>query len=520
MGPANAVTTPKGIAMRRFVPSLAAVAALGIVAAAVAGTNAASATATTNSLWSTSDTPVIRAVADDPAGVELGVRVKVAQSGAITAIRFYKGPGNTGSHTATLWSANGHKLATGTLTHETAVGWQTLILPTPVAVSAGATYVASYHAPHGHYADDTGYFTVPRSAGLLTAPRNAGVYAYGRHVAFPTRTWRASNYWVDIVLAPIAPPTTSTTTTSTNTTTTATTMPTPPPTTTTTTSPSPPAGNWPTAATTGAQGPLAPTSGDITLSTTGQVYQNSRVTGTLTVTGCNVTIRNVEVDAGEPYSGNATPDLFAIWNKAPQGCTTTLDHVSVLTNTSGPAPYATEAVRDAYGSTQNISASKFVGQQLGVTVGGGDTIRDSYMELGQTLRGDHNEDILDDGATGLMIEHNTLLNPNGQTSVLSLFTEFGSNRNILVTNNLLAGGGFTCYCGDGARDNVGNPARATDVSFVGNVFWRRYFPTVGQFGPGRAYNPAGGGRWFGNVYMDVNGTPTTETVPQPPLDGQ
>ncbi|HEX5120582.1 MAG TPA: hypothetical protein VFW65_35835 [Pseudonocardiaceae bacterium] len=194
--------------------------------------------------------------------------------------------------------------------------------------------------------------------------------------------------------------------------------------------------------------------------------------------------------------------------------------MSVITSTSGSAPYATEAVRDAYGAKQLITSSRFLGQQLAVAVGAGDTIRDNYIEFGPTMRGDHDEDILDDGTSSPTIEHNTLLNPNGQTSTLSLFTEFGSNRNLLIQDNLLAGGGFTYYRGDGAADNAGKPARASKVSFMDNVFWEKSFPTVGQYGPGRAYNPAGGGQWTGNVYMLADGTLTTRQVPQPPLDGQ
>jgi hypothetical protein len=52
------------------------------------------------------------------------------------------------------------------------------------------------------------------------------------------------------------------------------------------------------------------------------------------------------------------------------------------------------------------------------------------------------------------------------------------------------------------------------------VFWEKYFPTVGQYGPSRAYNPAGGGQWTGNVYMLADGTLTSHLVPQPALDGQ
>jgi hypothetical protein len=481
----------------------------------------ASAAPTVESLWSTSVLPPTPTTLD-PDGVELGTRFTPAVTGLVQGIRFYQGAGNTGTHTGALWSPTGNRLAEGTFTGESASGWQTLVFAQPVPVTADATYTASYWAPAGHYADDEGYFANPRTSGDLTTPADAGVYVYGSQ-SFPRSTWHSSNYWVDVLFAPsaatpqaattTAPPTTSTTTQST------TTQPIAAQSTTTPATGAAPT-SWPIAAGTGASGALTNASGDVTLATNGQVYQNVRLNGTLSVVGCGVTIRNVEVDAGEAYSGNTTPDLFAIWDKAPAGCVTTIDHVSVITDTSGSAPYATEAVRDAYGAKQLITGSKFVGQQLGVTVGTGDTIQDNYIELGPTMRGDHNENILDDGSTGLTVEHNTLLNPNGQTSTLSLFTEYGPNSDFLIQGNLLAGGGYTCYCGDGATDNAGQPARASNVSFVDNVFWEKYFPTVGQYGPGRAYNPAGGGQWTGNVYMLADGTLTSQPVPQPPLDGQ
>lgn len=315
------------------------------------------------------------------------------------------------------------------------------------------------------------------------------------------------------------PPTTTTTVSPTTTTVPPVTTTTVPVTTPPTTTSNPPPTGFPTAANTGASGALSdvtPPTGELILDTPNQVLTNTRVHGTVTVIGCNVTLRNVEVDASEPYNGNASPDLFAIWLKEDPSCNVTLDHVSVLT----PSGYATEAVRDAYGGPATVTSLKAVGQQLGMTVGSGTVMTDSYIELAPTLRGDHNEAILEDGIVGLNLTHNTFLNPNGQTSALSLFTEFGNNSNVMVKNNFLAGGGYTCYCGDGATDNAGQPARASNVSFINNVFGERYFPNVGQYGPGRAYNPAGGGQWTGNVFALADGTVTTQLVPQPALDGQ
>ena len=79
------------------------------------------------------------------ASIELGVKFTASTDGFITGIEFYKSTDNTGMHTGSLWSSTGQLLATGTFTSETASGWQTLVFDTPVAVSAGVTYVASYH---------------------------------------------------------------------------------------------------------------------------------------------------------------------------------------------------------------------------------------------------------------------------------------------------------------------------------------------------------------------------------------
>ena len=127
-------------------------------------------------------------------------------SGTITGIRFYKGPTNTGTHTGSLWSRTGTLLARATFTNETATGWQTVTFSTPVNVTAGTTYVASYHTTNGGYAEDVNYF---KTSGVDRGPLHAlkqgidgnnGVYSYGTNPTFPTSgSTKARNYWVDVV---------------------------------------------------------------------------------------------------------------------------------------------------------------------------------------------------------------------------------------------------------------------------------------------------------------------------------
>jgi hypothetical protein len=154
-------------------------------------------------LFSDAIKPTVEA-ANDAGSYELGVRFTTSVDGTVTGVRFYKGEGNGGTHTGSLWTASGALLATGTFTGETATGWQTLNFATPVLISAGQSYVASYTAPVGRYAADTGYFEQgPAISTPLTAPATGGSVANGVYnvgAGFPTSTYRGANYWVDVVV--------------------------------------------------------------------------------------------------------------------------------------------------------------------------------------------------------------------------------------------------------------------------------------------------------------------------------
>lgn len=156
-------------------------------------------------LFPTSALPALPTENDGDA-VELGVRFRSDAPGRVMGVRFYKGPGNTGTHTGSLWTASGTRLAQVTFTSETASGWQEARFATPVPLTANTLYVVSYHAPVGHYAVTETGFTSAVDAPPLHAPADGdgggnGVYHYGTS-AFPTDTYRATNYWVDVVFQP------------------------------------------------------------------------------------------------------------------------------------------------------------------------------------------------------------------------------------------------------------------------------------------------------------------------------
>ncbi len=141
---------------------------------------------------------------DDPQPVELGVKFRASTRGRILGIRFYKGPLNTGTHIGHLWTATGNPLAKATFTNETALGWQEARFWTPVPIEADVTYIASYFAPNGYYSASVDYFADDHRSGDLVAPSSGsaegnGVYHYAPAPAFPSDTFNATNYWVDVI---------------------------------------------------------------------------------------------------------------------------------------------------------------------------------------------------------------------------------------------------------------------------------------------------------------------------------
>ena len=118
-----------------------------------------------------------------------------------------KGPTNTGVHVGKLWSNSGTLLASVTFTGETASGWQQMNFATPVTITANTTYVASYYAPNGRYSGNgellhLGVDNAPLRALATGEDGGNGVYRYGAGGGFPTNTYNAANYWVDVVFVP------------------------------------------------------------------------------------------------------------------------------------------------------------------------------------------------------------------------------------------------------------------------------------------------------------------------------
>lgn len=144
--------------------------------------------------------------ASDGAGVnyELGMGFQSSVAGRITAIRFWKDGRETGAHTGRIWSGSGTLLASVAFTGETASGWQQQALATPVSIAPNTTYVVSVNTGGTYYVATTeGFATAIVNGPLRSVVGSNG--RYGAPGAFPTSTWRNSNYFRDVVFTASPP---------------------------------------------------------------------------------------------------------------------------------------------------------------------------------------------------------------------------------------------------------------------------------------------------------------------------
>lgn len=151
------------------------------------------------------DVPAVP-LGNDGAAINVGVKFKSTQDGFITALRYYKGAGTTGTHKGQLWTAGGSLIDSVTFTSETASGWQEAAFANPVAITAGITYIAACHSPSGDYAYSNPYFTQAVVNGPLRALASGeegpnGLYIYSSTATFPSNSFQSINYWVDVVFS-------------------------------------------------------------------------------------------------------------------------------------------------------------------------------------------------------------------------------------------------------------------------------------------------------------------------------
>jgi hypothetical protein len=117
-------------------------------------------------------------------------------------------------------------------------------------------------------------------------------------------------------------------------------------------------------------------------------------------------------------------------------------------------------------------------------------IEDSFCDLAlYTGPGDpHLDGFQSGGGDNVILRHNTIRNPNGQTSAIingPNLDVLSPQTNVRILDNLMTGGGFTVYCNAHSEQH---PAQVPTVEFRGNRIARTYYrlystPRSGYWGP-------------------------------------
>ena len=227
---------------------------------------------------------------------------------------------------------------------------------------------------------------------------------------------------------------------------------------------------------------LTESTGNVTVSTPGTVIQNRKINGCVTVNVPNVTIRNSEINC----DGSS-----AIWS----GSTGLLVEDTEIecghkAGQTGLTPSNYTVRRSELFGCENI-----LWAQTNVV------IEDSYIH--DPIRYDpildpHTDSIqAPAGASNIRIDHNRvyggyLNQSNFGNSAIGISASPGTGvTNVVVNNNLMAGGGYTFYC----------PGNDGGFTWTNNRFSRIYVITVGGFGP--IYPNCRQHTHSGNVYHET-----------------
>jgi hypothetical protein len=229
----------------------------------------------------------------------------------------------------------------------------------------------------------------------------------------------------------------------------------------------------------------------LTVTTAGTVISGLKISGSLTIDADNVTVKDTEVaiasSAGPAIQIRPGITGTVIEDSTVHGLGTGTDSVEyAIQNTSDDSA---QALRDYFYNCTECYA-------------GGGTLKDSYAIVNVTVSGAHYEDVYYGGAAGsLTLDHDTLLNAQGQTAAAYTNPDFGPVTNVTITDSLLAGGGYTIY---------GGTNTATNVAITNNRFSTIYYPNGGYWGPLAYYNPQGtGNTWTGNIWDNTDTTVPT-----------
>jgi hypothetical protein len=232
--------------------------------------------------------------------------------------------------------------------------------------------------------------------------------------------------------------------------------------------PKPSACGWPDATNTGVPPgtPLEQVNGTVDLDQAGMVYSGKEVRGAINIRANNVTIQNVRLISDAPYPIRT----FGPGGEAYTG--------TVIRNVEIDLAGANDIKGIAF---DNYTADRvwFHNGLDCAHMGRNVTITNSFCDLAVLPAGSgaHADGFQSDGGDHIVLRHNTIRNPNDQTSAILLSTNTAAIDDVVIDNNLMSGGGYTVYCG------TSEGGVATRTTYTNNVISREFFPKGGFWGP-------------------------------------
>jgi len=228
------------------------------------------------------------------------------------------------------------------------------------------------------------------------------------------------------------------------------------------------------------------------------VFSGYRVAGTVDITADNVVVKDCVVS----FKGGGGNN-FGLSLRHVSG--TTISHCDI----SGPRPEGgsdtdrlTAGIKDIYFDSVNttITANNIYDAACGVHMNSG-VVTDNYIHNLASNGEDHSNAVLSSagGSQPMTISHNTLLNQLDQNSAIALYEDnAGFQHDKTITNNLLAGGGYTLYAAGG--DHGGRPP--ANIHITNNRFATIYHSKSGYYGPLAYYDNTAPGAIFTNNVWD------------------
>jgi hypothetical protein len=135
---------------------------------------------------------------DATGGWEVGTRFTTTREGLLSRFRFWKAVGETGTHTARLWTTSGSQIWSQGFPFETASGWQQSYSKISLVLPAG-TYIVSVNTN----TKQVKTFGLFNSGPIIRNYLSADAGAYGQPTGSFPSTISGSAFFVDVLFSPM-----------------------------------------------------------------------------------------------------------------------------------------------------------------------------------------------------------------------------------------------------------------------------------------------------------------------------